>query len=190
MVTVHDPEVAYRVRQLRQHAMDVSDLARHSARDVVVESYPERGFNARMTDMQAALGLCQLDALDEILARRRQLAERYTEMLSGITGIYPPYDPPHRTRTWQSYCVRIDPQAGVSRSELMSRLLADGVATRRGVMAIHMEGAYEGTATQPLPHTEEATMNTLMLPLFPDLTEAQQDYVVERLASYVIRLAA
>ncbi|MFL5862637.1 MAG: DegT/DnrJ/EryC1/StrS family aminotransferase [Solirubrobacteraceae bacterium] len=190
MITVHDPEVAHRVRQLRQHAMDVSDLARHSARDVVVESYPERGFNARMTDMQAALGLCQLDALDEILARRRQLAERYTEMLSGITGIYPPYDPPHRTRTWQSYCVRIDPQAGVSRSELMSRLLADGVATRRGVMAIHMERAYEGTATQPLPHTEEATMNTLMLPLFPDLTEAQQDYVVERLASYVIRLAA
>ena len=190
MITVHDPEVAARLRQLRQHAMDVSDLARHSARDVVLESYPERGFNARMTDMQAALGLCQLDALDEILARRRHLAERYTEMLTGITGIYPPYEPPHSTRTWQSYCVRIDPHAGISRSELMSRLLADGVATRRGVMAIHMEAAYEGPATQPLPHTEETTMNTLMLPLFPDLTEAQQDYVVERLASYLVRLAA
>ena len=69
MIAVHDPAVAERLRQLRQHAMDVSDLARHGARNVVIESYPERGWNARMTDMQATLGLCQLELLDEILAR-------------------------------------------------------------------------------------------------------------------------
>ena len=57
MIAVEDPAVADRLRQLRQHAMDVSDVARHAARDVVIESYPERGWNARMTDMQAALGL-------------------------------------------------------------------------------------------------------------------------------------
>ena len=78
MITLQDPEVAARLRQLRQHAMDVSDLARHGARDVVIESYPERGWNYRMTDMQAALGLCQLELLDEILAERPRLAARYT----------------------------------------------------------------------------------------------------------------
>ena len=71
MIAVHDPEVAERLRRLRQHAMDVSDLARHGAADVVIEHYPERGWNYRMTDMQAALGLCQLELLDEILDRAR-----------------------------------------------------------------------------------------------------------------------
>jgi perosamine synthetase len=190
MITVHDPELAVRLRQLRQHAMDVSDLARHSATAVMVESYPERGFNARMTDMQAALGLCQLGALDEILARRRHLAERYNAMLDGIPGIEPPRDPPFTERTWQSYCIRIDPRVAMGPSELMQRLLDDGIATRRGVMAIHHEAAYAAMPTPPLPHTEAAAAETMMLPLFPGLTEEQQDYVVDRLASHVVALAA
>ena len=93
MIALQDPEVAARLRQLRQHAMDVSDLARHGARDVVIESYPERGWNYRMTDMQAALGLCQLELLDEILAERRRLAARYTAAIERIPCLEPPYEP-------------------------------------------------------------------------------------------------
>ena len=83
MIAVRDPEVAERLRRLRQHAMDQSALARHSARDVVIEHYPERGWNARMTDLQAAVGLRQLEVLDTVLAERRRLAERYTAALAG-----------------------------------------------------------------------------------------------------------
>jgi perosamine synthetase len=190
MIAVHDPEVGARLRRLRQHAMDVSDLARHAAREVVVESYPERGFNARMTDMQGALGLCQLQALDDILSRRRYLAARYSAAIAGIPGLSPPYDPLYAKRTWQSYCVRIDPRAALDRAELMRRLLADGIATRRGVMAIHQEGAYPEKPDAPLPHTEAAARDTLMLPLFADLTEEQQDYVIDRLNSHVVAQAA
>jgi perosamine synthetase len=190
MITLHDSILAARIRQLRQHAMDVSDLARHSAKDVVVESYPERGFNVRMTDMQAALGLCQMEVLDEILERRRALAERYNALLSGIPGIETPSDPPHIQRTWQSYCIRIGAPFSLDRTELMRRLLADGIPTRRGVMAIHQERAYEGETSQPLPHTEAATADTVMLPLHPALTEAEQDYVVERVAAHALPLAA
>jgi perosamine synthetase len=190
MITLHDSALAARIRQLRQHAMDVSDLARHSATDVVVESYPERGFNVRMTDMQAALGLCQMGVLDEILQRRRALAERYNSLLSGIPGIETPSDPPHIQRTWQSYCIRVGAPFSLDRTDLMRRLLADGIPTRRGVMAIHQEGAYAGGPTQPLPHTEAATADTLMLPLHPGLTEAEQDYVVDRVAAHALALAA
>src|SRR3954465_6681479 len=91
MIKVQDPEVAARLRQLRQHAMDVSDVARHAARDVVIESYPERGWNHRMTDMQAAVGLCQLELLDEILGQRQRLAERYTAAVDGIPYLTAPY---------------------------------------------------------------------------------------------------
>jgi dTDP-4-amino-4,6-dideoxygalactose transaminase len=189
MITVHDPAIAERLRRLRAHAMDVSDLARHAARDVVIESYPERGFNVRMTDMQAALGLCQLEVLDVVLAKRERLAQRYTAALAQIPGLAPPYDPPYARRTWQSYCVRVTSQSALSRTELMRRLLADGIPTRRGVMAIHREGAYAGAAGE-LPHTDAAARDVLMLPLFPDLTFEEQDYVIARLAEHVVAQAA
>jgi dTDP-4-amino-4,6-dideoxygalactose transaminase len=181
IITVQDPALAERLRFLRQHAMDVSDLARHSARDVVIESYPERGWNYRMTDMQAALGLCQLEVLDQILDRRRELAERYTEALEEIPGLHAPYDPPDSERTWQSYCVRVDPKAPVERTELMRLLLTDGIATRRGVMAIHQEASYAAQEPYDLPHTDAAAADVLMLPLYPGLTNAQQEFVIERL---------
>jgi perosamine synthetase len=194
MITVQDPAVAEQLRRLRAHGMDMSDLARHNASDVAFEAYPERGFNARMTDMQAALGLCQLEVLDEILERRRHLAVRYTQALGAIPHLEPPYDPPYAERTWQSYCVRVGPRAPIGRTELMRSLLHDGIATRRGVMSIHREASYADQAQIPrhatLEHTEAASEETLMLPLFPDLTEEQQDYVIERLAACVLACAA
>ena len=176
-----DPAVAARLRFLRQHAMDVSDLARHAADDVVIERYPERGWNHRMTDMQAALGICQLELLDEILDRRRRLADRYTAALEDVPMLHAPFDPPDSERSWQSYCVRVDPSAPVGRTELMRLLLADGIATRRGVMAIHQEGAYAAEAPCDLPHTDAAAADVLMLPLFHGLADHDQDLVIERL---------
>ena len=179
MIAVRDPEVAARLRKLRQHAMDVSDLARHTARDVVIERYPEYGWNCRMTDMQAALGLCQLELLDEVLVSRRRLAERYTAALSGIPHFETPFEPDYAERTWQSYAIRLGAGSPVGRDELMRRLLRDGVATRRGVMAIHEEAPYAGSG-DGLPHTVAASRETMMLPLFPGLEEQQQDHVIER----------
>jgi dTDP-4-amino-4,6-dideoxygalactose transaminase len=190
MIAVNDPEIAARLRFLRQHAMDVSDLARHSASDVVIESYPERGWNYRMTDMQAALGLCQLEVLDHILERRRELAERYTAALSEHPTLHAPFDPMDRERTWQSYCVRVDPASPVSRTELMRRLLRDGIATRRGVMAIHQEAAYGGGGPYELPHTDAAAAEVLMLPLYPGLSDREQAFVLERLVAHAGAVAA
>jgi perosamine synthetase len=189
MITTQDPELAARLRRLRQHAMDLSDLARHSAQDIVFEGYPERGFNYRMTDMQAALGLCQLDALEDILAARRRLAERYTAALSGVPHLETPYEPDYARRTWQSYCVRVTPGAPLERTELMRRLMHDGIPTRRGVMAIHHEGAYAGAIAE-LPHTDAAAAEVLMLPLFAHLTDEEQDLVIDRVLAHTAALVA
>jgi perosamine synthetase len=189
MITTQDVELAERMRKLRQHAMDLSDLARHSAKGVVFEGYPERGFNYRMTDMQAALGLCQLDALDDILASRRRLAERYNAAFAAIPFLETPYEPEYAERTWQSYHVRLLPGAPVERNEVMQLLLDEGIPTRRGVMAIHHEGAYPGV-TAELPHTDAAAADVLMLPLFADLTDEQQDHVIARVSAHAMALAA
>ena len=189
MITLNDPAIADRLRKLRAHAMDVSDLARHSAKDVVIESYPERGWNARITDMQAQLGLCQMEALDWILQRRRELAERYSAVIAQIPSLEAPFEPDYAVRTWQSYCAGVNARSPISRSELMRRLLHDGIPTRRGVMTIHEEAAYAG-ANVSLPHSEAAARDVIILPLFPDMTEEQQDYVLERLAVHALAEAA
>jgi dTDP-4-amino-4,6-dideoxygalactose transaminase len=134
--------------------------------------------------MQAALGLCQIESLDMILERRRRLAERYNDAFASFPSLEVPYDPPYATRTWQSYCVRLVGTATASRTDLMRQLLADGIPTRRGVMAIHQEGAYADEGVQ-LPHTEAAAREVVMLPLFPDLSDGEQDYVIDRLAAHL-----
>ena len=188
MIAVDDPQLAARLRRLRQHAMDVSDLARHGASDVIIERYPERGWNARMTDMQATLGLCQLAALDEILALRAQVAARYTAALAAIPCVEPPFEPDYAQRSWQSYAIRLLPGAP-DRTELMRALLADGIPTRRGVMAIHEEAAYAGVAGA-LPSTEDVSRHTLMLPLFAGMSERELEHVIDRLATHVTAAVA
>jgi perosamine synthetase len=185
MIAVQDPEVGQHLRRLRAHGMDVSDLARHNAKDVIVESYPERGWNYRMTDMQAALGLSQLELLDEILERRAELSERYNAELAGAPGLELPFTPVDRVRTWQSYCVRLTGDAAVDRDQLMRDLLEAGVPTRRGVMASHLEDSYAENRAQ-LVHTEAAARDTFMLPLFTDMTVDEQDYVVAMLRSLLV----
>ena len=171
--------------------MDVSDLARHSARDVIVERYPERGFNARMTDMQAALGLCQLEVLDEILDGAARLAERYTRATGRVAAVEAPYEPDYATRTWQSYAVRVGPGAA-DRPRRADASAAGGRHARRAV------GSWRSTTSRHTPGFHRRLSDTprrpratsLMLPLFPDLTERQQDYVLERLSAHVLAIAA
>lgn len=190
MIAVHEPATAARLRALRQHAMDRSARDRHEARDVVIESYPERGWNARMTDLQAAVGLCQLRDLDRILEARREIADRYTAALGGLVGVRTPAEPDYAVRAWQSYPIRLTAAAAVGQVELMRLLMMDGIVTRRGVMAIHLEPAYRGAAGGGLPHTEAAAADSILLPLFPSLSRSDQDYVIDRLALHSAAVAA
>jgi dTDP-4-amino-4,6-dideoxygalactose transaminase len=189
MIAVQDPEVAARLRRLRQHGMDVSDLARHGAKDVIIESYPERGWNVRMTDMQAMLGLCQLEELDHIRSERRRLAVRYTDAFAAMPFVEPPYDPEYADRTWQTYAVQLADDAPVTMPELMRLLLKDGVPTRRGVMASHKEPSYADTPAD-LPETDWASAHSIMLPLFVGMTDEQQDHVIASLAGHLAAVAA
>ncbi len=179
MITTSDSEAAARMRRLRQHSMNVSDLARHGATQVVFESYDEVGYNYRMTDLQAGIGLVQLERLPEMLTRRRMLALRYSERLSTIPWLVVPSESEGCRHNFQSYMVRLQSNAPVTRDQLMQELLSRGVASRRGIMAIHREVPYRDGAWEPrLPVTNMVTDTSLVLPLFFEMTEEEQDYVV------------
>jgi len=178
MVTTSDGESATRLRRLREHGMSVSAAERHAAGRVVLEQYLEVGFNYRMTDIQAAVGLVQLQRLDAIVERRRQLAARYHELLADVPALRAVRDPAYGTTNYQSYWVEIPEGFAVGRDELLQRMLEDGISARRGIMAAHLEPAYADTPAPPLPVTERLTARTLILPLYHQLTEAEQDRVV------------
>ncbi|MFI9002046.1 aminotransferase class I/II-fold pyridoxal phosphate-dependent enzyme [Streptomyces sp. NPDC053541] len=181
MVTTDDPEWAARLRRLREHGMNVSAADRHASGTPVLESYLETGFNYRMTDIQAAVGLAQLEKLDAMVARRRELAARYTALLADVPGLDPVRDPAHGTGNFQSYWVLLDTGFPVGRDELLARLAASGISARRGIMASHLEPAYAGHPAGPLPVTERISRDSLILPLFHTMTEEQQDRVVAAL---------
>ena len=183
MLVTADPDVAARLRRLREHGMDVSAAARHTSRQPVIEHYVELGYNYRMTDIQAAVGLVQLGKLGQLIARRRMLAQRYQELLTGIPGLRTIADPDYGTTNYQSFWVLLPDDFPVSRDELMQRMAEAGISARRGIMAAHLEPAYQGVRHGPLPVTERLTARTLILPLYHDLTEPEQDLVVSVLVA-------
>ncbi|MCX5063190.1 MULTISPECIES: DegT/DnrJ/EryC1/StrS aminotransferase family protein [unclassified Streptomyces] len=181
MITTDDAEWAARLRRLREHGMNASAADRHASNKPVLESYLEVGFNYRMTDVQAAIGLVQLGRLGAMIARRRELAARYDDLLHDVPGLTPVRDPEHGQSNFQSYWVLLDEDFPVGRDDLLAALAEAGVSARRGIMAAHLEPAYADHPSAPLPVTERITRRSLILPLFHTMTEAQQDRVVTAL---------
>lgn len=177
MITTEDADLAARLKRLRQHAMSVPDTTRHTSKEIFFETYDEIGYNYRMTDIQAAVGLEQLKQIPEFLHVRRTQAKRYTDAFSKVKGLHPPYVPDYAYPNYQSYILRLEGNVADRRNDLMEYLLKRGIATRRGVMCIHREKAYESN-TPVLPESEQAVDSTLILPLYHTMTIEEQDFVI------------
>ncbi|ALB40470.1 aminotransferase DegT [Anabaena sp. WA102] len=141
MLTTSNPEWDEKFRLWRQHGMSVPDTVRHGSKQVIFETYPVLGYNYRMTDIQAAVGREQLKKLPQIISKRRQLAEKYQELLANVSGIEIPTEPAWAKSNWQSYCIKLADH--INQVEVMQKLLDQGIATRRGIMCAHREEAYQ-----------------------------------------------
>ncbi len=178
MMVTDDPAIAAQVRLLRQHGMDTSDRDRHAARGLLTENYPVLGFNYRLTDVQAAIGVVQMGRLDELVLRRRALADSYNRQLANHPFLLAPDAPPWAETNYQSYAVRLTDDAPLERDDVLRGLRERGIAAKAGVMTIHREMAYASSPPCSLPRTERASDRSLLLPLFPELTTDDQDRVV------------
>jgi dTDP-4-amino-4,6-dideoxygalactose transaminase len=183
MLVTSDPELAARARRLREHGMSASAADRHARGSVAPEQYLEVGFNFRMTDVQAAIGRVQLGRLDAMVARRRELAARYRALLADLPGLRMVADPAWGTTNYQSCWLELPAGFPLTRDALLEEFARAGISPRRGIMAAHLEPAYAGHRHAPLPVTEHLTAQTLILPLYHQMTEADQDRVVAVLRS-------
>ncbi len=168
MLTTSSKAYDKRFRLLRHHGMGVSDVVRHNAKSVIFEEYEDTGYNYRLSDIHASMGLEQMRKLPEIVKRRRELALVYLKGLRHIDWLELPYQPGYARTNWQSFPVRVTEKAPVSRDRIMRVLLDQGISTRRGVMNAHQERPYMNRIS--LKNSEKARDSIIFLPIFHQLT--------------------
>jgi perosamine synthetase len=179
MVTTNRADLDARVRLLRQHAMSISDVKRHSSTEIVFEEYLEPAYNYRMTDLQAAVGRPQLRRLADIVTERRRLAAVYASAFADHPVLAPPKDPDHGRCNWQSYPMRLRSGTALGQRQIMQHFLDAGIATKRGVSNSHQEPAYAHHPLRwPLPVSEVLRDTTVLLPLFHGMTDTEQQRVI------------
>ena len=182
MITTGNSELAARLRRLRHQGMSLSDLDRHRARRLTVEEYPEVGYNFRLSDLHAAVGLAQLRKLDRFLAARRARAADYEAALRTLKTVEPPWTPDQAETNFQSYIVRLSGVDGMQRDRVLDGMIRRGVSCRRGLMATHEEPCYRGARIGgSLRHTTAAAAQTIVLPMYVDLTADDVSHVVDQL---------
>lgn len=181
MITTSSAPWADRARRLREHAMSVSAADRHVSVLPAAEQYTEIGYNFRMTDLQAAMGLVQLGRLPEIVTRRRVLAGNYAKAVAEIEGLRMVTDPPYGTTNFQSCWLEVGPGFRLDREGLMAAFAASDISARRGIMAAHRQPAYAGRdhGGETLINTEHLTDNTLILPLYHQMSDSEQSRVID-----------
>lgn len=165
MLTTNNKKYDSQFRLLRQHGMSVSDIARHHANKLIFEEYSITGYNYRMTDIQAAIGIAQLARLPMIVKKRRKMAAIYNRKLNVIPWVEAPAEPDNYRTNWQSYPIRLKDCTRSARDKLMQYLFNIGISTRRGIMNAHQEKPYKPQGWH-LSVSELARDTVILLPLF------------------------
>jgi dTDP-4-amino-4,6-dideoxygalactose transaminase len=183
MLTTRRADWAARARRLREHSMSVSATERHASVLSPPEEYTEVGYNYRMTDLQAAVGIVQLGRLPAIVRRRRGIAAVYADAVADVEGLRAVADPAWGTCNFQSFWIEVGPEYPLTRDALLEKLATNGISARRGIMAAHRQPAYIGrdTGQASLVVTEQLTDSTLILPVFHQLTAGEQSHIIETL---------
>lgn len=180
MITTNNEAFYQRMRLLRQHGMSVNDRVRHESSKVLFEDHLEVGYNYRMTDIQASVGIHQLNKIDWIVGERRKIAARYHKAFSDIDFIRLPLEEDGYFSNYQSYSIYLLSTCPVSRNDLMQKLLDKGVSSRRGIMTSHRETAYkEESKYVQLPVSESAADNSIIIPLYIPMKDEEIDTVIQ-----------
>jgi perosamine synthetase len=184
LITTNDKKIAEQSKILREHGMTKSAFDREKKAtwyyDVV-----DMGYNYRLNEVQAALGVSQLKRIEEINERRIGAARYYSQKLEEIAGIIPPYEAKDRTHIYHLYVIRVTEKCCIDRDELYKKLSAKGIGLSVHYTPLHLFDFYKkklGYKEGDFPFAEKISEEILSLPLFPTLSKKQIDYVVKQIS--------
>jgi UDP-4-amino-4,6-dideoxy-N-acetyl-beta-L-altrosamine transaminase len=181
-------ELAKKMRHLRSHGItrDPEDFIETSQPGFYYEQQ-ELGFNYRLTDFQAALGLSQLKKIDSFLERRRQVAKYYDEKLSGL-NIKVPFQEEWGISSWHLYVIRVGDMTDPSQRNLIfEKLRAKGIGVNLHYIPVYRHPYYAqiGYSEQDFPESESYYSQAISIPIHPELTQAEQDFVIQSISELV-----
>ena len=183
MITTNREDYFNRLKILRQHGMSVNDRLRHESKKILFEEYLELGYNYRMTDIQAAVGIKQLEKLSWIIKERRKIANYYFDALKDIDCIRLPIEKNGYYSNYQSFSIYLKKNCPVSRNELMQKMLDADISTRRGVMTAHREPAYSNYSDFCLlPLSEDLSDRSILIPLFIPESKKIINYIIKKIS--------
>lgn len=199
MITTASDTLAEKLRRLRDHGAGISDLQRHHGpRPYLLADHPDAGYNQRMTDLQAALGVAQMERADAIIAERQRLAAIYDQAFEGLGWLRTPAHVQGLQHGYQSYPCLFQPEAVVpasikrvneARNAWMDHLQQAGISTRPATHAVHMLSFYKqkyGLKPEDFPNAQAANDCSISLPLFHGMSEAEQAYVIRNVQEFKI----
>lgn len=186
MVTTNDDALAEKMIMLRNHGASISAEVRHQgAKPYLLPEFNHLGFNHRMSDVQAAIGLVQITKLRKFIDERNQWANYYAEKLSDLDWLRTPLIPEGCSPAYQAYVCYVDEsRSPMSRNEIMEYLQENGIYTRPGTHAVHMLGYYKdnyGLSADDFPNARDADQFSMAIPLHNKMTADDYDYVIEKL---------
>ena len=181
IVTTNRDDLAAVIKSVRNHGATGLPAGADPTRPYTMSTFERIGFNLRLSDIQSAVGIAQMQKLDGLLDERRRIALRYTELLGSTAGMICPEDDPGHT--YQSYVIRVE-GGREARNRVMDLMSARDIQTRPGTHAVHRLGYYAkkyDLCPEQFPNASAAEDTTITLPIFPGMTDAQQAFVVSTL---------
>lgn len=183
MCTTNDDEIAAKINCLRNHGASISEEQRHHGNaPYLLPEFNVLGYNYRMTDLQGAIGLIQLERLRGFIFERNHWATYYDQELARLDWFKTPARPENCQLSWQAYVCMVDEKtAPLSRNRLMEYLQENGISTRPGTHAVHMLGYYQekyGLQAGDLPFAQDVYEHSIALPLHNSMQPEDYEYIV------------
>ncbi len=199
MITTNDKSLAKKLRAMRDHGASVSDLTRHlKGKPYLLPDFPYLGYNYRMTDIQASIGSSQMNRVNDILEKRKNIANIYINAFKNIDWLKKPFTDSNYTNGFQSFVCLFETEkikksnvakVNAKRNKFMEYLFRKGISTRPGTHAVHNQYYYKkkyGLRPEYLLNSYIAEKCSVSLPIFPSLSNNELDYIIESIIKYKI----
>ena len=199
MLITDSDELNSKIAQLKDHGATKSDLLRHKEGGSLLPEFNFAGFNYRMTDMQGALGVCQMQKAHDIMSKKRVLAKKYDKALKELTFLQIPKFSENYIHGYQSYvCLFTNNESmkdltkeqidsiNIKRNIFMQKLENQGIATRQGTHAVHTLGFYKKKYSlndEDFLMSYAADRLSIAIPLYPQMSDEEFEYIIFQLKS-------
>jgi perosamine synthetase len=187
MLITDNIDFAETARILRATGASVSDLERHKAKGIILQQYHVSGYNYRLTDIQAAIGLVQLHKVNQMLQQRLRQAEIYNAAFEGNVNFHVPLVPEYATPSWSSYCILLTDECKIEVPEILQKLAEKNISARYGIQPLHREPYFKkfNYTDSKFPESCYVAKKSFFIPIYPGLTESEQNYIIDCLIQIV-----